>query len=257
MMGLLLVIGLVGGFFSGLLGLGGAILMVPLLLLVPSLVGFAPLDMKDVAAITVVQVFFAALSGMIVHWRHRYVHRDLVVVMGGASGIARRAGGLLSGRVESRLLLYIFTAVATAGGFMMFLPRQGGDAEATADEVTFNRFLTVIIAVVVGLVGGLVGAPGAFVYVPLLLYMLKIPIRVTVGSTLAIVLITAGSAMVGKVATGQVAWPLALALVFGSVPGAQLGGVVSRRVPAGILRWVMAVVVWGGVMQLWRQVLGI
>jgi len=41
MMGLLLVIGLVGGFFSGLLGLGGAILMVPLLLLVPSLVGFA------------------------------------------------------------------------------------------------------------------------------------------------------------------------------------------------------------------------
>ena len=253
---LLFAIGLFGGFFSGLLGLGGAILMVPLLLLVPALFGFPPLDMKQVAAITVVQVFFAALSGMLAHWRNRYVHRDLVLLMGGPSAAAGLVGGLLSDRVQPHALLVLFAVVATAGGILMFFPRPGEDPDATADRVHFNRPLAVAIALAVGMVGGLVGAPGAFIYVPLMLYVLKIPTRVTVGSTLAIVLFTAASAMAGKVATGQVDWPLAVALVLGSIPGAQLGGAASHRVPARALRWMVAVVVWGAVVQLWRQVSG-
>lgn len=253
---LLFLIGLAGGFFSGLLGLGGAILMVPLLLFVPPLFGFPALDMKQVAAINIVQVFFAALSGMVVHWRNRFVHKDLVLTMGGASALAALAGGLLSDLVNARALLLLFASIATLAGVLMFLPRREEDPDATADHVRFHRPLAVAIALAVGLVGGLVGAPGAFIYVPLMMYVLKIPTRVTLGSTLAIVLFTAAFGMAGKVATGQVDWPLALALVLGSVPGAQVGGYLSKRVRAGALRWMVAMVVWGSVVQMWRQALG-
>ena len=253
---LLAMIGLAGGFFSGLLGLGGAILLVPLLLLVPPLFGFPALDMKQVAAVTVVQVFFAALAGLLVHWRNRLVHKELVLVVGSASAVAALVGGLVSDLVNPRALLVVFAAMASVAASLMVIPRRGEEPEATAEGVRFSKPLAAAVGLAVGLVGGLVGAPGAFLYVPLMIHVLKIPTRVTLGSTLAIVLFTAAFAMVGKVVTGQVPWPLAVALVLGAVPGAQAGAVASRRLRAGVLRWMVSVAVWGSVLQLWRQVLG-
>lgn len=255
MSALLFVLGLAGGFFSGLLGLGGSVLMVPLLLFVPPVFGFPALDMKQVGAITIVQVFFASLAGMAVHWRNRFVHKELVLTMGGTSALAALAGGLLSDVVNARSLLLLFTIVATAAAVLMFLAPREEDPDVTSDSVRFRKPLAVAIALAVGLVGGLVGAPGAFIYVPLMMYVLRIPTRVTVASTLAIVLLTAASGLAGKVVTGQVDWGLALALVAGAVPGARAGAYVSRRVRAGVLRWMVTVVIWGSVLQLWRQAL--
>ena len=67
----LVVLSLVGAFVSGLVGVGGAIVMIPLLLYVPPLLGVGRLDVKTVTAVTMVQVFVAAVSGVIVHRRRR------------------------------------------------------------------------------------------------------------------------------------------------------------------------------------------
>ena len=72
----LLFLGLGGGFLSGLLGLGGAIFMIPLLLYVPPLLGVGQLDMKQVAAVSMVQVLSASLSGVIVHHKNRFVSKS-------------------------------------------------------------------------------------------------------------------------------------------------------------------------------------
>lgn len=70
---LLITLGLIGGFFSGLLGIGGGILMVPLLLYVPPLFRLAPIDVEAVAGLTMVQGFFASLSGVFVYQGHHPV----------------------------------------------------------------------------------------------------------------------------------------------------------------------------------------
>lgn len=249
------LLGLAGGFFSGLLGLGGSIIMVPLLLFVPPLLGMPVLDMKQVAAMSMVQVFFASLAGMITHWRNRYVSRQLVVDMGGTSALASLAGGLVSIRVESQLLLTVFAVIATLGSLLMFLPRGETNPDTTAEELRYNRPLAFVAAGAVGLVGGLIGAPGAFIYVPILLYVLRIPLRIALGSTLAIVLATAAFGVIGKVVTGQVEWLPALALVAGAVPGARWGGRLSRNVPAPVLRTLLALVVSLSTIQVWSKVL--
>jgi len=85
----LLLLGLGRGFLSGLLGLGGAIFMIPLLLYVPPLLGVGHLDMKQVAAISMVQVLFAPLSGVIVHHKNRFVSKSLLYM-----GVSNAAGNL-------------------------------------------------------------------------------------------------------------------------------------------------------------------
>ncbi|MHB8922935.1 MAG: sulfite exporter TauE/SafE family protein, partial [Thermoleophilia bacterium] len=59
----LVCLGLAGGFFSGWLGIGGGIIMAPLLLYVPAALGVGDLDMKTIAGLTMVQSLFATGSG--------------------------------------------------------------------------------------------------------------------------------------------------------------------------------------------------
>ena len=54
----------------------------------------------------------------------------------------------------------------------------------------------------------MVGAPGAFLYIPVMIYLLGIPTRIVIGSTLGIVLFGAITGKIGKMATGQIIWPM-------------------------------------------------
>ncbi len=90
----LAVLGLTGGFFSGWLGIGGGIIMAPLLLYVPAAIGSGVLDMKVVAGLTVVQSLFATGSGVLAHRKARHVSRPLVLWMGAGITAGSLAGAL-------------------------------------------------------------------------------------------------------------------------------------------------------------------
>jgi uncharacterized membrane protein YfcA len=151
------ILGFVGALIAGFLGVGGAIIMIPLLLYVPPWLGFPDLTVKTIAAISMVQVFFAALSGAVAHGRHGTVHRALTLIVGGAAAI----GSLVGGR------------------------------------------------------------GGAFLLVPLLITVIGVPTRVTIGSSLAITLWTATAGLVGKLVTGQIAFACCSTRGRGHTRGAQ------------------------------------
>ena len=67
----------VAGFGSGFIGLGGGLLLFPLLLYVPPYLGIGPIDAKTVAALVLSQVFFGGLVGGTAHWREGRVHKKL------------------------------------------------------------------------------------------------------------------------------------------------------------------------------------
>ena len=95
----------------------------------------------------------------------------------------------------------------------------------------------------IGLLIGLVGQGGAFIIIPVMLYILKIPLRVTLGSTLAIGLFSASAGLTGKMLTGQVPYSMALAMLLGAIPVAQLGGIVSKKTSTQFLRWLLAAII--------------
>lgn len=239
----LFCLGLLGGFFSGWLGIGGGIIMAPLLLYVPEALGTGALDMKVVAGLTMVQSLFASGSGVLVHRRFRHVNRELVLWMGSSIIVATLAGALASHYVSAETLLGIFALLAFIAAFMMFLPRQEVETEPVASGVEFNHTLAVACAAGIGLVGGLVGQSGAFIIIPVMLYVLKIPTRTTIGSSLGIVFLSALAGSAGKLVTGQVDFAMALFCVSGALIGAQAGGVLSQRTRRRHLRQILAALI--------------
>ncbi len=253
--GLLIGLGFAGAFVAGLVGVGGAIVMIPLLLYVPPLFGMRPEGIHGVAGVTMIQVSAAGFIGMLAHHRAGHVETRLVVALGGAMMIASLAGAVLSRYVSPNVLAGIFASLAAGAAVVML---AGGKLLLTPNPeapLSFNRGVAALLGAAVGLVVGMAGAGGGFLLIPLMVYVLKIPIRLAVGSSLAIVALSGFAGSVGKALTGQVDWYLALALVSGALPGAQLGSAVSTRTRADLLALILGTVMAMIAVRMWWEIL--
>lgn len=247
-MGLYLLIAVLGifcGFFSGLLGIGGGIIMAPLLLYVPPLFGFKPLSMHIVAGLTIVQGLVACISGVIVHKRFNSVSGKLAGWMGITIFAAALLGGAGSDYVSHHFLLLIFGALAFLAAVLMLKPDKTAGDSSTVEKLPFSRWRAMVSAGGVGVLGGMVGQGGSFILIPLMTSFVHIPTRIAIGSNLAIVLLSTTAGFIGKAATGQIHWLLAIPIVLTVVPAAQVGGILSHRVPVVQLRKIL-----GGIIAL-------
>ncbi|MDP4127681.1 MAG: sulfite exporter TauE/SafE family protein [Bacillota bacterium] len=252
----LFALGLIGGFFSGLLGIGGGIIMVPLLLYVPSLIGLATISMKTAAAITIVQSMAGSFSGLVVHKKNNFVHTKLIVYLGSGVVFGSLLGSYFSKQIQGEVMLGIFASMALVATVLMFLPTKKDD-DLPVDAIKFNKYFAFFVALVVGILGGIVGQGGAFILIPLMLYVLKIPTRIALGSSVAITFLSALAGFIGKWGSGQIPFVMAIVLVAGALIGAQLGGRLSNRLQTASLRTILSVLIAFTALKMWFELIPI
>jgi len=119
----------------------------------------------------------------------------------------------------------------------------------------FDRAAALAYPGVIGLASGLVGAGGAFLLTPVLTGLLGLPLRVSIGTSLAIAVVAAAAGFLGKLVTGQVPLVPALAAVGGSLVGSAVGARLSRRAPVGLLRGLLAALIALATLRVWLDVL--
>jgi len=253
---LLLIAGLgaITGFASGLLGIGGGILMAPLLLYLPPLFHLEPLTMRVVAGLTIVQGLTACISGALTHRKFQFVSDRLVLSMGSSIFVAALIGGAAAKFVPNEVLLAVFGSLALVAAVLMLLPVRADEEQPDVQSLTFSRSRSVTAASGVGVLGGMVGQGGSFILIPLMTSFVRIPTRIAIGSNLAIVLLSTTAAFLGKALTGQIEWLLALPLILTVPVAAHIGGRISRRVPVAALRRILGLLIGAAAIRIWISV---
>lgn len=246
--------GSAGGFFSGLLGIGGGIIMFPILLYLPPVMGFDAITVKSITGLTMIQGFFASLSAMLFYNKERLVNKTLAFTLGLPLFFSSLIGAILSKAASDKSLLFIFGVLAFIASVLMFIPRSYLKDDLTEDKIDFHKPTAILTGIFTGFLLGMVGQGGAFIIIPILLYVLKIPLRVALGSTLAIGLFSATAGLAGKIATGQVPFYMAGALLLGAVPSAKLGGVAGKKTKTQFLRWILALIISATAIKVWSDI---
>ena len=263
----LLLLGLGGlvGVLSGMFGVGGGFLMTPLLFFI----GIPP---AVAVATEANQIVASSVSGALAHLRRRTVDLKMgvVLLLGGLVGAALgiQVFNLLKaqGQVDLLVRLCYVVFLGVVGGLMFVESlgalrrsrrsaprrrRQRGWIAALPLKTRFRTsglYISVIpplaVGVSVGVLAAIMGVGGGFIMVPAMIYLLGMPTKVVVGTSLfQIVFVTAFTTMLHAVTNQTVDMMLAVLLLLGGVVGAQVGTRLGTRLRAEQLRILLALLV--------------
>ncbi|MER7813762.1 sulfite exporter TauE/SafE family protein, partial [Streptomyces sp900116325] len=110
-------------------------------------------------------------------------------------------------------------------------------------------------AFIVGIGAGIVGAGGAFLLVPIMLVVLKIPTRMTIASSLAITLISSIGAVSGKISTGNIPILPAFIMVVASLIASPIGAYMGKKLNAKVLQGTMGLLILATAVKTWFSIL--
>ncbi|WP_397316332.1 sulfite exporter TauE/SafE family protein [Ornithinibacillus gellani] len=248
----LFLIGFIGSFLSGMVGIGGSIIKYPLLLYIPPLLGVGMLTAAEVAGISAVQVFFATIGGVWAFRKGGYLNKRLILTMGISVLIGSFIGGFGSDYLGDDVINFVYAIMATIAAVMMFIPKKEVDDQGEGD-LNFHVPLAACSAFIVGIGSGIVGAAGAFLLVPIMLVLLKIPTRVTIASSLAITFLSSIGSTFGKVVTGQVLYGPAAIMIIASLVAAPLGANTGKKMNTKILQGILAILILSTAIKIWIE----
>lgn len=250
----LFIIGFLGSFISGMVGIGGAIINFPLLLYVPAVLGVAQFTSYEVSGITAIQVLFATIGGVWAYRKGGYLNKTIIGYMGISILIGSLAGGFYSSHMSEAGVNVVYGILALLAVIMMFMPKKG-NVEDYFDTNEFNRWLAAILALIVGIGAGIVGAGGAFLLVPIMLVLLKIPTRITIASSLAITFISSIGTTASKMITGQVLFIPAVIMIAASLIASPLGAKIGKKMNTNVLQWILAILILATAIKVWVDIL--
>ncbi len=251
--------------FSGLFGVGGGFILTPMLMFmgIPPTVSVATSTNMIVAS---------SFSGFLSHLKHKRVDVAMgnCLIIGGLIGVMLGiwvfSGLQRIGQVDLMITLLYVSLLLTISILMMREARQmilarrrGQTVETNAvtlpnwvinlpwqrdfarSNVRHSILLPAALGMLSGILVGLLGVGGGFIMIPMMIYILRMPLSVTVGTSLfQIIFITGVATILHAISTNSVDIVLAALLLLGSTIGAQYGVRFSHRIPTYLLRAMMA-----------------
>ena len=264
----LIVLGMGGGigFLSGMFGVGGGFLLTPLLI-------FYGVPAEVAVATTSSHITASSMSGAIAQWRKKAVDLKMggIMACGGLAGtvfgvwlftVMRRYGQMDLLVSASYVLL-----LGTVGGLMLnesvaaLRARRGGAAPRRRTQHLWMHGLPfktrfresrlyisvippIVIGFFVGVLSAIMGVGGGFVIVPAMIYLLRMPTNVVMGTSLfQIIIVTSAVTLLQATTNYSVDIVLALFLILGGVVGAQFGVRIGARLHGEQLRLLLALLV--------------
>ena len=258
------VVGLVVGVLSGLLGIGGGTMMVPVFRL-----GYG-LEAIQATATSLFTIIPTSLSGCVTHVRNKTCIVPIGVAAGVGGALTSPVGVWLASMSPAWLIMLAAALIIGYSAFNMlrkaFKKPKAAPAQAAAARTGANvpeasaadangtpadmapvaahaessafsverkhLFMGVAIGLTAGLASGYVGVGGGFIMVPMFLSLLSLPMKKTSGTSLIAVTILAIPGVIEQAMLGHIDFVAGIAMAVGSIPGAVLGAQLMKRGPS-------------------------
>jgi uncharacterized protein len=264
----MLGLGAAVGFLSGMFGVGGGFLLTPLLM-------FSGIPPAIAVATGANQIVASSVSGALAQWRRGNIdlRMGFVLIVGGVAGAL---AGVLLVRVLTKLgqadlfisLVYV-TFLGIIGSLMLAesirairraragkpaSPRKPGQhnwihglplkMRFPRSRLYISAIPPLVIGAIVGLLSSVLGVGGGFIVVPAMIYLLRMPTNVVIGTSLfQVIFVTAVVTLLYATLNHTLDVVLAFILVVGGVIGGQFGANAGRRLKGEQLRLLLAVMV--------------
>jgi len=239
------------GFLAGFFGVGGGVILVPVLIFLFEHQGANNSIVTQLAMGTsLLIVTFASMSSAAKHTHQKNVYWRAVLIMGLASVVTASLGSVAAAAVSGVLLRKIFAVAVLASGLRLLFEKT---KQESAGEFNPQAWKFILIGSVVGLLSSLTGVGGGLVSIPLMYYLLHFPIKRAIGTSSATIIITAGAAVTGYIVNGfgnpylpahtlgYVDYVQAIPLIIGTVAVGPLGAATVHKTHSVMLRRFFAV----------------
>ena len=232
---------------SSMIGIGGGVLYVPILLAF----GF---PFYQAATISIFIIMALSVSASLVYHRVQLVDWKLALIIEPLTAIMSFIGGYYSSFIQIKELKILFILVLIVSGYFMIKPikeiqdkiiKRGKWGywlrKFREEEYSVNLLLGLPITALAGLIAGLLGIGGGVIKVPLMVLLLGVPMKVSVGTSCLMVGITALFGFWGHFFAGHFEPKMALILALVVFAGAQAGSRISIKVDKILLKKIYAI----------------
>lgn len=239
---IVIFVSLGAAFFSGLLGIGGGIIIFPAFLYLMPFLGYEPFSVNEITGVAAAQSLVAVFFSFMNHRKFGTVNFKLIKAVLPTGIMGALSGAVIAKYVPELTLLYMYLLLLIVATILILIPK----AECTNKDggCTFkNPILTYILIFSGTFVSGALGFAGAVTFIPILNHFCKAPIKVAISTTTLIVLISTSFIFMGKASVGLVPYDLIIFIIIGSLFGATVGARLNKILPSTALRFILLGVV--------------
>lgn len=181
--------------------------------------------------------------------KNKVVNLKLVLIIGSMTIVSAFLGGFLSEMFNDKFLRIVFAVFISLAAFLMLKPiRKEVNSEGRfilklqSNNETYNLNLPLIVPIVLftGFVSGMVGISGGSFLVPLMVLLIRVPMKVAIGTSTALVMVSASSGFLGHLSSGHFDIKLAIPLAIGGIIGAIIGSKLTLKTKPKLLKIIFA-----------------
>jgi hypothetical protein len=241
-----LVAGLIAGLAGGMFGVGGGIVLIPLL------VGWLGATQHEAHGTSLAVIGATALSAVPVYAFHHNIDWLTALVTGLASAAAAGVGARLAAKTSPRRLTQGFAVFLFLVAIRLLWHAASGSTRALAPggvTVAFDLGL----GVMVGLLSGFMGVGGGLVIVPVLVIWFGFSQQAAQGTSLAVILLGAPAGAFEHWRRGNVRLPLVPGLAIGAAAGSASAAWVAQGLPRELLTRLFALFVLANAIRSWQR----
>lgn len=251
---ILLLIGIISAVFGSIVGLGGGIIIVPVLVLLGEPLLGEPITSQTAVGTSLAVLVFTALSSTTTYQKQGKVDFRTGWLFFATSGPAAMIGaqltnGLRQGpfQLSFGVFMLVMFALMVAKermkplAFNWSVKRTFVDGSGHAHTYGYNLSLALLIGSAVGLCSGLFGIGGGSLFVPLMVLLFRFPPHVATATSMFVILLSSILGSGVHVWHGNIDWLLFAALAPGALIGGRIGAVIASRLSGRQLLWLLRV----------------